>query len=113
MNDNYGYKILSGEMLLTEARELMARSRVTLAEMPENTPNTTNTKRKKTKMEIEVITPARAAELYTSGMSVVEVARATGITYAKARKLIADSGTSVRDSSSRLKGRTRTKASAE
>jgi hypothetical protein len=76
--------------------------------MPEQT-NNTNTKRerRKTMSEVEVITPAKAAELYTSGMSVIEVAQATNISYGKARKLIADSGTPVRDASSRLKGRTR------
>lgn len=95
--------------LLAEARDLLERSRTVLASMPEQT-NNTNTKRerrKTTMSEVEVITPAKAAELYTSGMSVIEVAQATNISYGKARKLIADSGTPVRDASSRLKGRTR------
>lgn len=105
-NDN---EILSSQMrLLTEAETLLRRSRIALAEMPEPTDNTTHTKRKEkvTTMSTE-ITAQRAGELYASGMSVVEVARETNITYAKARKLIADSGTPVRDASSRLKGRTR------
>jgi len=37
----------------------------------------------------------------------VEVAKELGITYGKARKLIDASGTTIRDGSSRLKGRTR------
>jgi hypothetical protein len=52
-------------------------------------------------------TPQAAASLYTSGKPVVEVANDLGITYGKARKLIAQSGTDLRDPSSRLKGRTR------
>lgn len=48
-----------------------------------------------------------AAELYSAGKPVVEVAKELGITYGKARRLIADSGTTIRDASTRLKGRTR------
>ena len=51
-------------------------------------------------------TPQAAASLYTAGKPVVEVANDLGITYGKARKLIAQSGTDLRDPSSRLKGRT-------
>lgn len=51
--------------------------------------------------------PQQAAALYTSGKSVVEVAQELGITYGKARKLIADSGTPIRNTSDRLKGKTR------
>ena len=57
------------------------------------------------------LTPQRAAELYTSGQTVYQVAVSNGITYGQARKLIVASGTPIRDASSRLKGRTRTKAS--
>lgn len=57
-------------------------------------------------MTIET-TAAKAGELYASGMSVSEVAAATNVTYSKARRLIQDSGTPIRDASSRLKGRTR------
>lgn len=53
----------------------------------------------------------KAGELYASGLSVAEVAEKTNVTYNQARKLIAASGTPIRDASSRLKGRTR-KASA-
>jgi len=49
----------------------------------------------------------QAAALYTSGKSVVEVAQELGITYGKARKLISDSGTPIRNTSDRLKGKTR------
>ena len=52
-------------------------------------------------------TPQAAATLYTSGKPVVEVAKELGITYGRARKLIATSGTPIRDASSRLIGRTR------
>lgn len=52
-------------------------------------------------------TPVEAASLYTAGKSVVEVAQELGITYGKARKLIADSGTPIRNTSDRLKGKTR------
>lgn len=52
-------------------------------------------------------TPTQAASLYTAGKSVVEVAQELGITYGKARKLIADSGTPIRNTSDRLKGKTR------
>ncbi len=56
---------------------------------------------------------SQAAALYTSGKSVVEVASELGITYGKARKLINESGTPIRDASSRLKGRTRKPATGE
>lgn len=97
--------------LLEEAESLIARSRTVLAEMPEQTettkPKTKNIRQKKeTEMSIE-ITAQQAGELYAAGKSVSEVAQETSITYAKARKLIADSGTPIRDASSRLKGRTR------
>ena len=52
-------------------------------------------------------TPVQAASLYTEGKSVVEVAQELGITDGKARKLIADSGTPIRNTSDRLKGKTR------
>ena len=53
------------------------------------------------------MTPTQAASLYTSGKSVVEVAQELGITYGKARKLIQESGTEIRNTSDRLKGKTR------
>ena len=53
------------------------------------------------------VTAQNAAQLYSQGKPVVEVARELGITYGKARKLIDSSGTPIRDASSRLKGRTR------
>lgn len=54
------------------------------------------------------LTPQRAGELYASGQTVIEVARAHGMSYGQVRKLLAASGTPIRDASSRLKGRTRT-----
>lgn len=61
-----------------------------------------------TAKDIEHVVGALAAgQLYKSGKSVVEVANALGITYGKARKLIAESGTELRDGSERLRGRTR------
>ena len=56
---------------------------------------------------MSTITPTQAASLYTSGKSVVEVAQELGITYGKARKLIQESGTHIRNTSDRLKGKTR------
>jgi hypothetical protein len=56
---------------------------------------------------MSTVTPVQAASLYTAGKSVVEVAQELGITYGKARKLIADSGTPIRNTSDRLKGKTR------
>jgi hypothetical protein len=91
--------------LLEEAQGLITRSRVELAEMPQ-TITTQDKKETVTTMSIEV-TPQRAGELYMSGMSVIEVARETNITYSKARKLIRDNGTEIRDGSARLKGKTR------
>lgn len=53
------------------------------------------------------VSPQQAAKLYVDGKPVVEVAKELGITYGKARRLIGESGTAIRDASSRLKGRTR------
>jgi len=53
------------------------------------------------------LTPQVAGELYSSGQTVIEVARAHGMSYGQARKLIASSGVLIRDASSRLKGRAR------
>ncbi len=53
----------------------------------------------------------KAGELYAAGKSVVEVASEINVTYSQARKLIAASGTPIRDASARLKGRTRKSAS--
>jgi hypothetical protein len=58
-------------------------------------------------MTTSTVTPNQAAQLYSEGKSVVEVAQALGITYGKARKLIAESGTDIRNTSDRLKGKTR------
>jgi hypothetical protein len=58
-------------------------------------------------MTTATITSNQAAALYTAGKSVDEVATELSITYGKARKLIADSGTPIRNTSDRLKGKTR------
>lgn len=94
--------------LLAEAEDLFKRSRevlATLAETPSTETNQT-TQGKKIKMTTEV-SPNQAGELYASGKSVAEVASALSVTYGKARRLIEQSGTPVRDASARLKGRTR------
>ena len=52
-------------------------------------------------------TSTQAASLYTAGKSVVEVAQELGITYGRARKLIQEAGTPIRNTSDRLKGKTR------
>lgn len=54
------------------------------------------------------MTPQVAGQMYNEGKTVIEVARHFGITYGKARKLIAAAGTEIRNPSARLKGRTRT-----
>lgn len=53
------------------------------------------------------VTPQRAADLYNSGLSVIEVARACGTSYSRIRRLLKDNGTPIRDASARLKGKTR------
>lgn len=58
-------------------------------------------------MTTATITSNQAAALYKAGKSVDEVATELSITYGKARKLIADSGTPIRNTSDRLKGKTR------
>ena len=85
--------------MLKEAKELLARSRSSLLECA-------NEETKKGNI-VTTATPLQAASLYTAGKSVVEVAQELGVTYGKARKLIADSGTPIRNTSDRLKGKTR------
>ncbi len=58
-------------------------------------------------MTTATITSNQAAALYKAGKSVDEVATELSITYGKARKLIAESGTQIRNTSDRLKGKTR------
>jgi hypothetical protein len=58
-------------------------------------------------MTTATITSNQAAALYSAGKSVDEVATELSITYGKARKLIAESGTPIRNTSDRLKGKTR------
>jgi len=49
----------------------------------------------------------QAGDLYTAGLSIDDVARTLNINYRTARKAINLSGATLRDSSERLKGRTR------
>ena len=58
-------------------------------------------------MTTSTVTSSQAAQLYSAGKSVDEVATELSITYGKARKLIAESGTPIRNTSDRLKGKTR------
>ena len=48
-----------------------------------------------------------AGDLYTAGLSIDDVAKKLNINYRTARKAINLSGVTLRDSSERLKGRTR------
>ena len=94
-------EILSrNKKLLDEARDLIYRSRASLSSLENQ-----NETRKGTQMT--TASSQQAAALYTAGKSVVEVAQELGITYGKARKLISDSGTPIRNTSDRLKGKTR------
>jgi hypothetical protein len=106
--------VSGSDILLNEAREIMARSRDWLANQPAENPERSTTKQEKHAMDISdtpkpELTPQAAAQLYTTGKTVYEIAVMNGITYSKARKLIVASGTPIRNASDRLKGRTRKK----
>ena len=58
-------------------------------------------------MTTSELPPQLAAQMYTEGKTVYEIAVASSTTYAKARKAIVASGTPIRNASDRLKGRTR------
>lgn len=91
--------------LLDEAKALHKKSR---AWMRDNPPELSNTQIQITKgTQMSEVNPQAAAQLYSAGKPVVEVAKELGVTYGKARRLINESGTPIRDASSRLKGRTR------
>jgi hypothetical protein len=92
--------------LLNEARDLIDRSRVLLLSLEGNKNKQEKTRTRKGK-QMTTASSQQAAALYTAGKSVVEVAQELGITYGKARKLISDSGTPIRNTSDRLKGKTR------
>lgn len=93
---------MSSTKLLKEARDLIDRSRASLASLEnEKTIQRIGTE------QMTTASSQQAAALYTAGKSVVEVAQELGITYGKARKLIQDSGTPIRNTSDRLKGKTR------
>lgn len=105
---------MSSEALLAEATRLIDRARRELEE-PRGIPREiktqdTNTRRKRTVDSKITLTAQQAGSLYASGQTVDQIAKSNSITYAQARKLIVDSGTPIRDASSRLKGRTRKSA---
>lgn len=58
-----------------------------------------------------VLTADAVGRLYRTGMSVDAIAKANGVSYPTARKLLRASGVELRDPSSRLTGRTRRKSS--
>ena len=94
--------------LLNEAKDLLEKSRETLANLPETFETSEKPKRQKKEKTVSTdINSTQAGELYAAGKSVAEVASAMSITYSKARRLISESGVPVRDASARLKGRTR------
>jgi hypothetical protein len=91
--------------VLNEAKILIAEARKQLSLMPEEIQTKTTLQRRQVKMS--ELTAQQAGELYAQGQSVIEVARAHGLSYGQTRKLIGASGTPIRDASGRLKGRTR------
>lgn len=96
--------------LLAEAKALHIKSRAWMDANPvepQETKTNVQTTKGKTKMAEINAQATNAAQLYSTGKPVVEVAKELGITYGKARRLINESGTPIRDASSRLKGRTR------
>lgn len=108
---SFSSKIAGSKVLLDEALSILERARHEL-ENPVHVQTTHKDRKVRQTMSTE-LTPQRAGELYTSGQSVIEVARAYGMTYAQVRKLLATNGTEIRNASERLKGRTRTRKSAE
>lgn len=112
------------DQLTNEAAALIAKARTQLQSTPTERKDETHMEQMMTSMSaaeaaarIAATTATTAttapdltsqvAQLYTGGKSIVEVAAALNITYGKARKLLTASGTPLRDSSERLKGRTR------
>jgi hypothetical protein len=93
--------------VLNEAEDLILRSRAWLEAEPIAEPTQTHKETPTKGTDMAEITPQAAAQLYSQGKPVVEVAKELGITYGKARKLIDASGIAIRDASTRLKGRTR------
>jgi hypothetical protein len=93
--------------LISEAEALVAKARNTLQTTQTQTTIQKDGNQMETTTTTTAVTASQVAASYTGGKSIVEVASALGITYGKARKLLAESGTQLRDSSERLKGRTR------
>lgn len=102
MNDN--------RSLVQEATALLVKARTFMESTDEQSVHTTQDNRR-TKMQEETstttMTAQHAGELYTSGLTVDQIAKSNGVTYARTKKLIIASGVTIRDASSRLKGRTR------
>lgn len=103
--------------LLQEAAALLVRARTTVENADDQSAVQTTKDNRRTKMEIELkettstmITTERAGELYTSGLTIDQIAKSNSMTYARTKKLIVASGVTIRDASSRLKGRTRKSA---
>ena len=91
----------STDKLLDESRELVARARETLSAMPaaqSERIQTTTTRQQENKAMSDVnstqpeLTPQVAAQLYSDGKTVIEVARQYGTSYSKVRKLISTAG---------------------
>lgn len=94
------------DKLISEAASLLTRARDLLTD---NTTHkeTTTVETDTTTMNHPTLTPDKANELYLEGRTVWEIAQGYGLTYAKARKVLAAAGTPIRPASLRLKGRTR------
>jgi hypothetical protein len=101
------YTVADSAALLEESRSIIERARRVLEEPAHESVQQTQKDRKVRQTMSTELTPQMAGELYTSGQSVIEVARAHGMSYAQVRKLLAANGTTIRNSSERLKGRTR------
>ena len=104
---NNSYMIADSQALLKESRSLIEKARRVLEEPEHEITYKTQKDRKVRQTMSTELTPKMAGDLYTSGQSVIEVARAYGMTYAQVRKLLATNGTPIRNASERLKGRTR------
>jgi hypothetical protein len=109
--------------LLEEAIRLLATARVRLQHEAQTHKETedmeelegieaTTTTTATPSVEAATLTPQVAGDMYVAGQSVIEIARAFGLTYAKTRKILAANGTEIRNASARLKGRPRAKKPA-
>jgi hypothetical protein len=111
-DDNYDTMValstsVDSSKLLEESRSLIQRARRALETPEHEAKHQTQKDRKGRQIMSTELTPQMAGDLYTSGQSVIEVARTHGMTYAQVRKLLVTNGTEIRNASDRLKGRTR------